>query len=79
MTRDVVRLQADEPLISACDRLIQSRVWVGLVVENGEVVGTLSQGDLTRLADLLKACPGLLPRSSPGPGQDRQDGMQQNQ
>jgi CBS domain-containing protein len=60
MTRDILRLSPNESLAGAYDKLLQNNVWLAIVVEDGQVVGTLSQSDLSRLGDLLKAHPGLL-------------------
>lgn len=63
MTRDVLRLGPGESLSTARDQLIQKNAWVALVVDDGQVVGTLSHSDLNRLGDLLQAYPALLPRN----------------
>jgi Zn-dependent protease/CBS domain-containing protein len=63
MTRDISRLSTEEPLADARERLAQSDSWVAVVVQGGDVIGTLSQGDLNRVADLVQAYPGALPRT----------------
>jgi Zn-dependent protease/CBS domain-containing protein len=63
MTRDILRLGPDDPLTVARDRLAQNNTWLAVVVSDGQVIGTLSQGDLNRLNDLLNAYPAVLPRT----------------
>ena len=62
MTRDIPRLRPDDALVAARDHLARQSRYLAVVVEDGRVVGTLSQGDLNRLDDLLKVYPSLLPR-----------------
>jgi predicted transcriptional regulator len=61
MRRDVVQLLPDEPLERVQERLGESPAAV--IVESGQVVGTINQVELFRLAELLAAHPEALPRT----------------
>ena len=63
MTRDILRLGPEDALTAARDRLAQNNTWLAVVIAEGQVVGTLSQGDLNRLNDLLNAYPAVFPRA----------------
>jgi len=60
--RDVLQLRADDLLLAARKQLQERSAVMGIVVENGQVIGTLSQLDLARLVDMLRAHPQALPR-----------------
>ncbi len=62
MRREILRFAPGDPLIRASERL--GRGADGVVVEAGQVVGTLGPADLARLAELLSAYPDALPRPS---------------
>ncbi len=62
MRRDILRFAPGDPLLRAGERL--GRGADGVVVEAGQVVGTLGPADLARLAELLSAYPDALPRPS---------------
>jgi predicted transcriptional regulator len=58
--RDVVQLRPDEPLEQAREHLGANAAAV--VVEEGQVIGSISVVDLLRLAELLAAHPEALAR-----------------
>jgi stage IV sporulation protein FB len=53
-------LRPDETLDLALQRITQGQTGFALVVDTGQVIGTISQGDLLRLAEVLRAHPGAL-------------------
>jgi CBS domain-containing protein len=58
--RSSLLLQPEETLDQALPRILQSRTGFALVVDKGQVIGTISQSDLVRLAEVLRAHPGAL-------------------
>jgi Zn-dependent protease len=58
--RSTVQLRAEEPLDQALERIVRGQAGFALVVEDGQVIGTINQGDLLRLAEVLRAHPGAL-------------------
>ena len=62
LTRDVLQLRPDDLLLAAQKQLQERGAIMGIVVENGQVTGTLSLLDLARLVDMLRAHPEALPR-----------------
>ena len=61
MHREIPQLTPDDPLAEAGDRLAQGP-GAAVVVEAGQVIGTLSRPDLHRLTEALRAHPEVLPR-----------------
>jgi Zn-dependent protease len=55
-----LQLRPEETLDRALERILQSRFGFALVVDGGQVLGTLNQPDLLRLAEILSAHPGAL-------------------
>jgi len=62
LTREVLQFRPDDVLLTAQERLQERGAIMGIVVENGQVAGTLSLLDLARLVDMLRAHPEALPR-----------------
>ena len=62
LNRDVLQLRPDDALLAAQKQLQERGAIMGIVVENGQVTGTLSLLDLARLVDMLRAHPEALPR-----------------
>ena len=60
LRRSTLRLRPEETLDLALERITQGRTGFALVVDNGQVIGTISQTDLLRLAEILGAHPGAL-------------------
>jgi Zn-dependent protease len=60
MNRDFLQVRPTDALSAARDQMAQRRARTAVVVENGEVLGTLSENDIVRLNELLRAFPGLL-------------------
>jgi Zn-dependent protease/CBS domain-containing protein len=58
--RSTLQLQPDETLDRALERILQGRTGFAIVVDNGQVIGTISQPDLLHLAEILSAHPGAL-------------------
>jgi len=58
--RSTVQLRAEESLDQALERIVRGQAGFALVVEDGQVIGTINQGDLLRLAEVLRAHPGAL-------------------
>jgi Zn-dependent protease/CBS domain-containing protein len=61
MRREIPQLAPDDPLAEAGDRLSAGH-GAAIVVEAGQVIGTLSRPDLQRLTEALRAHPEVLPR-----------------
>jgi Zn-dependent protease/CBS domain-containing protein len=61
MHREIPQFAPDDPLAEAGDRLSQGQ-GAAIVVEAGQVIGTLSRPDLHRLTEALRAHPEVLPR-----------------
>lgn len=62
MRRDYLQLRPDDALEAIQERLAQERDRLAVVVEQGRVIGTLSQADLVRVAQVLAAHPAALTR-----------------
>jgi stage IV sporulation protein FB len=62
MHRDITQFDPDDALAESGDRLWQSAP-AAVVVEQGQVVGTLSRADLLRLTEVMNARPELLPKN----------------
>jgi Zn-dependent protease/CBS domain-containing protein len=60
LRRSTLRLRPEETLDVALERIAQGRTGFALVVDDGQVIGTISQTDLLRLAEILGAHPGAL-------------------
>jgi Zn-dependent protease/CBS domain-containing protein len=58
--RSSLRLQPEETLDVALQRIAQGQTGLALVVEGGQVIGMVSQTDLLHLAEILRAHPGAL-------------------
>lgn len=58
--RSSLLLRPDETLDLALQRITQSQSRFALVVDNSQVIGTISHSDLLRLAEILRAHPGAL-------------------
>jgi CBS domain-containing protein len=63
--RSTVRLRTEESLDQALERMQRGQTGFALVVEDGQVIGTMNQTDLLRLAEILKAHPGALREAGP--------------
>ena len=63
MRREMPLFDPDDALADAGDRLWQDRGAAGVVVEAGQVLGTLCAGDLARTAEMLDAYPGALSKA----------------
>jgi len=61
MHREIPQFAPDDPLAEAGDRLSQGQ-GAAIVVEAGQVIGTLSRPDLHRLTEALRVHPEVLPR-----------------
>jgi len=61
MHREIPQFAPDDPLAEAGDRLSAGQ-GAAIVVEAGQVIGTLSRSDLQRLTEALRAHPEVLPR-----------------
>ena len=61
MHREVPQFAPDDPLTEASDRLSAGQ-GAAIVVEAGQVIGTLSRPDLHRLTEALRVHPEVLPR-----------------
>jgi Zn-dependent protease/predicted transcriptional regulator len=62
MSQEFVQLRPGDALAEVQERLLMGQAGIGVVVENGAVVGLLSRGDLLRLAELVNSYPDALPR-----------------
>lgn len=62
MHRDITQFAPDDALAESGDRLWQGAP-AAVVVEQGQVVGTLSRADLLRLTEVMNARPELLPKN----------------
>jgi CBS domain-containing protein len=60
LKRSTVQLRAEEPLDQALERIVRGQAGFALVVQDGQVIGTINQGDLLRLAEVLRVHPGAL-------------------
>ncbi len=60
--RDVIRFSPDTLLTDAQDRLAAEPAAIAVVLQDGQVIGTVSRLDLLRLAETLDVYPNLLPR-----------------
>jgi Zn-dependent protease len=60
LVHGTLRLRPEETLDGVLERILQSSTGFALVVENGQVIGTINQADLLRLAEVLRAHPGAL-------------------
>jgi Zn-dependent protease/CBS domain-containing protein len=60
MRRSSRLLRPEETLDVALQRINQSQAELALVVDNGQVIGMVSQADLLHLAEVLRAHPGAL-------------------
>jgi Zn-dependent protease/CBS domain-containing protein len=58
--RNSLLLRPEATLDQALQLIMQGRTGFALVVDNGQVIGTISRGDLLRLAEVLRAHPGAL-------------------
>jgi stage IV sporulation protein FB len=58
--RSTLLLRPEETLDLALQRIAQGRTGFALVVDGAQVVGTINQADLLRLAEILRAHPGAL-------------------
>jgi Zn-dependent protease len=58
--RSTLQLRPEETLDRALERILQSPMGFALVVEGGQVMGTINEPDLLRLAEILRAHPGAL-------------------
>jgi Zn-dependent protease len=63
LQRSTLRLKPEETLDRALERILQNGTGFAIVVEHGQVLGTLNQPDLLRLAEVLSAHPGALRES----------------
>jgi predicted transcriptional regulator len=62
MSQEFAQLGPGEALEEVEDRLLAGPFAVGVVVEDGQVLGILNRGDLLRVAELANSYPGVLPR-----------------
>jgi len=60
MTRSVVNVRPDQPLMEAEQMLVESRVGGAPVVEAGRLVGILSRGDIARVEVLMMSLDGVV-------------------
>jgi Zn-dependent protease len=60
LLRGTLLLKPEDTLDRALERILQGRTGFALVVEDGQVIGTISQPDLLHLAEILSAHPGAL-------------------
>jgi Zn-dependent protease/CBS domain-containing protein len=60
MQRSSLLLRPEETLEVALQRITQGQIDLALVVDGGQVIGTVSQNDLLHLAEILRAHPGAL-------------------
>ena len=58
--RDVLRVRPEEQLLSVQSRMLEHRTWVAVVVEDGCVSGLLTGSAMTRLMEVVDACPAAL-------------------
>jgi Zn-dependent protease/CBS domain-containing protein len=58
--RSSLLLRPEETLDAALQRITQGQSDLALVVDSGQVIGTVSQNDLLHLAEILRAHPGAL-------------------
>jgi len=69
MHRDVLRLAPADSLAEISERLWHAgSANAAVVIEAGQVVGTVDRADLARLTEALGVCPNLLPRTGTGAG-----------
>jgi len=62
MRRDILRLRPDDLLLKAQSDLAQGKFSVGVIVQDGRVIGILDLTDLMRVAEMLKTYPQALLR-----------------
>ena len=62
LAREFLRLDPDDGLSDADEKLAQAQPPFGIVIEAGQAVGLLGRGDVARLAETLAAFPKASPR-----------------
>jgi len=63
VAREFLRLSPDDALMDVTEQLAPARPSIGVVIEDGQVIGLLGRGDIARLAEVLAAHPGALPKT----------------